>query len=793
MRARARDRIRTSPISSPATRALGLSRAIARALIPRAPSSFASPRRARTHHERIVKRRIDVRDAEHEFAFARLRPDVIRHRAKVARRAEARARVVPNARVPDRPTPETDRRTVCSYARSPAKTDLPDRRPRARRHVMTRARRTDALGRSSSALARRRRARTFASFVVVAACIAFARDVRARARESDVKARARDVTARAKDVRARARALTLSTHGALMTFDVDTRRSAIVHEGRGVYYGIFPADDVDASGRASDGRRAGRFAYVASRPDNAWKSSLKTESHEDSLLLIDLLSGELIRERALDAKFTHDVVRRGSQVFAADTGGGRVLELEYPSMRLKYAVKVGVRQHVNTIAPADVEEYGEHTVWAVLHNLGPSKLVLIDLEHGRVLKTLSNVGIKSHGCVPYEGGFLMLNSGEGMLIKVYLNDKNFDVLWTDPKHTFMKGLAVIDDVAYFGVSEFGERDERADPSKTSDVVAFDLASRTVLWRETVATRGLLNIIAAPMLDEASTWKPISWTRKEDPRPALDTDEDLLMKDVDADEDLLMKDVDADDVNDSVYASWIHLSHKEQAESKRLEKEDMLLIYKRIDVKDLQLYISSLPPDAFKLASQSDNARLGGRTDNMEMFKPNVDTMILIFSDRTGRESYIFPYWEKFKPFVTPILENLFNKQLGIEGDPVDHIIRLQFAVMNPDSEIKKHVDKGGWSRHYHRFHVPIFVPDKLAATEFTMGPVGQDTVDVPLSEGLPFEINNGVPHWVKNTADTWRIHLLIDFDEQPVPHEHRHELRPGQMCDYSKLDVGCLS
>ena len=40
----------------------------------------------------------------------------------------------------------------------------------------------------------------------------------------------------------RPRRLTLSSHGRLMWFDVDTRRAEVIHEGRGVYYGVFPAD-----------------------------------------------------------------------------------------------------------------------------------------------------------------------------------------------------------------------------------------------------------------------------------------------------------------------------------------------------------------------------------------------------------------------------------------------------------------------------------------------------------------------------------------------------------------------
>ena len=57
-----------------------------------------------------------------------------------------------------------------------------------------------------------------------------------------------------------------------------------------------------------------------------------------------------------------------------------------------------------------------------------------------------------------------------------------------------------------------------------------------------------------------------------------------------------------------------------------------------------------------------------------------------------------------------------------------------------------------------------------------------------LKEGAVFEINNGVPHRVNNDADTWRIHLLLDFAEDPLPKENHYSFAPGQQCGYHSLD-----
>jgi hypothetical protein len=54
------------------------------------------------------------------------------------------------------------------------------------------------------------------------------------------------------------RRLILASHGRLMWFDVDTRTSEVIHEGRGVYYGVFPADP------------DGNSIWVVSRPHN-WR------------------------------------------------------------------------------------------------------------------------------------------------------------------------------------------------------------------------------------------------------------------------------------------------------------------------------------------------------------------------------------------------------------------------------------------------------------------------------------------------------------------------------------------
>ena len=60
--------------------------------------------------------------------------------------------------------------------------------------------------------------------------------------------------------RSAARRLILASHGRLMWLDVDTRATEVIHSGRGVYYGVFPAD------------ASGSQIWVVSRPHN-WRPS----------------------------------------------------------------------------------------------------------------------------------------------------------------------------------------------------------------------------------------------------------------------------------------------------------------------------------------------------------------------------------------------------------------------------------------------------------------------------------------------------------------------------------------
>jgi hypothetical protein len=101
----------------------------------------------------------------------------------------------------------------------------------------------------------------------------------------------------------------------------------------------------------------------------------------------------------------------------------------------------------------------------------------------------------------------MLDSDSGALILLDPRSAEIEDLWVAPeKGKFLKGLTVLDDIAYFGVNIWEERSVRDDPRTSEEVAAFDLVNKQLLWRRKVATAGLLNIIGAPHLGEESTYR-----------------------------------------------------------------------------------------------------------------------------------------------------------------------------------------------------------------------------------------------------------------------------------------------
>lgn len=302
--------------------------------------------------------------------------------------------------------------------------------------------------------------------------------------------------------------LLLASHKNLIWYDVENDRSRVLNDEHRIYYGMFPGE---------------------SKRNSVWVISSKLDTRrmqakQDQMLEIEKFSGKVLKIVSLPSGFTHDAVRSpdGSKVFVSDTARGAVHIYKFPDLKHEKTITAfKPTDHINTFSPTN-----NGTLWVVLLNrVGKSFISLVDIETEQRICTLREVGEDVHGLIQMEdNSFLMLSSSETALIKIRVPKycppnralkADRTILWQykqsliqkkiDPK--FLKGLAVLDNVAYFGMSEYeGSREGRM--LSVCSLLAFDLRLGTLLWiRTNVGTKGLLNMIGTPQISITSTYKP----------------------------------------------------------------------------------------------------------------------------------------------------------------------------------------------------------------------------------------------------------------------------------------------
>lgn len=603
--------------------------------------------------------------------------------------------------------------------------------------------------------------------------------------------------------------LLLASHNRLLWYHYITGKTSILHQYQGVYYGNFPGTELDATGRPTS-------LWVVSRPHN-WHP---TETREH-LLQLDMTTGkELGAAVHIDSRFTHDAIRWGNKVYVCSTERGALLELSLPDMKQNRTLELFTRkEHLNSVTP-----FGSNKALVLLHNHGNSQVATVDLTEGRVLHRFKGIGRKSHGLVWWQGSLLVLNSEDGALIRVNPFDGSWATLYQVPEGgKFLKGLAVIDDTAFFGVSIFSKRQERGDKAANSQLAAFCLRSMTLLWRRQVATKGLLNMVSAPHLAVGSTYAALEPML---PRPHPDTDGARPLQDSTPYSE---RSGSTDPANSSPAQRTAAMTHAKfpaavdglwgsgqpRMDIARKHSRDVSpgiqLLLARVDVSAVQAaFIRSGDAIWHQEEQKRSNAFFAGRGANMAAFKPGVEAAHLIFSDRQGTKVFQFPWFHRFAALVEPLVDQVIGRRDS------SNIIRMQFARMRPGTRIKPHRDSGLWAMKAHRIHIPItasptvgfWVCPHINKTEQRSAASGAaserarvhhlsaanlsaskpDCWPIILEEGQAFEINNGLLHQVENNSNVTRIHLIIDVAETP---RGRTLLPAGTVCHYTPLAVAC--
>ncbi|KAI8468367.1 MAG: hypothetical protein J3K34DRAFT_459917 [Monoraphidium minutum] len=556
------------------------------------------------------------------------------------------------------------------------------------------------------------------------------------------------------------RALLLATHSRLLWYDPATDESTVLHEGEGVHYGMFPGEGSPPSS-----------VWTAIRPHN-WKPTTSKEH----LVEFDMRTGAELRRVEIPSRFTHDVVRAGRKVYVCDTGGGAILEYNFPAMTLARRVPLFTLQdHANTLAP-----YHPNETLVMLHNLGSSDMVRVDLtrEPPQVIGRLQGVGKKAHGIVKWHGAYITLDSDNGALTALRLSAGGAKVqrLWQAPEpHRFLKGLAVVDDVAYFGISEWAPRSARDDPGSNCQLAAFDLLRNKLLWRREVPTAGLLNIVGAPHLTEDSTYSA-SYTPKRVRSYKTPRSGEVVAEALRAQEAL--------GYTPKVGGYWSSGMPFLDASAKATPKPwtaGLQVPLMHLDVSEAKALLLATPPEVWTREYQAvHSAVMGGRESNTATFKPGVQGIALLFSAGSGEGLvYEFPLYKRFAPVLEPLIEEM------IGAPDMANIIRMQLALMRANnSDIRIHVDTGGYATYAHRLHIPLMTNPGVA---FDLCPFKDDAKTqqechkVPTWEGFAFELNNKVPHRVSNLGPSDRVHLVVDVAEVP---RQRAPLAAGTVCDY---------
>lgn len=98
------------------------------------------------------------------------------------------------------------------------------------------------------------------------------------------------------------------------------------------------------------------------------------------------------------------------------------------------------------------------------------------------------------------------------------------------------------------------------------------------------------------------------------------------------------------------------------------------------------------------------------------------------------------------------LLEIFN---DLEHEYVATVVRAEIVKMFANTNVRPHVDGGDMLNVSRRCHIPIITNKDVLFT------VMSNTIN--MEEGVCYEINNGMPHSVKNNSNFDRVHLIIDL------------------------------
>ena len=131
-----------------------------------------------------------------------------------------------------------------------------------------------------------------------------------------------------------------------------------------------------------------------------------------------------------------------------------------------------------------------------------------------------------------------------------------------------------------------------------------------------------------------------------------------------------------------------------------------------------------------------------------------DTKHIIFrfvhGNRDARDVYDTPAWPIWRHVLQPLMDDVAARYGFVR--PV--FPKVMLARLAAGQRIDRHTDGAGSNLQTHKIHVPLSTnPDVVFE-------VGEGTFR--LAEGRAYEVNNLVPHAVRNGGETDRVHLIFE-------------------------------
>jgi len=290
----------------------------------------------------------------------------------------------------------------------------------------------------------------------------------------------------------------LSAHKKLLWFNPATDSFELLHDGHGAYYSVIP-DSQEHIWVVS----TYRDLQGTDNADSIMKLQLPAPGHQASI----------VEQHSLQSKNTHSAVRAGNKLLVVNTRDGSVDEYLFPSIRFTRSFELFHRKdHLNSIALADPEG---HSFWVLRHGRQYNvKADMVKVAYGEIVDKIGDTGYGSHSIVYWKDSTVYMSARPASIWAVDMKTRRHTQLWThevdancgENQPFFAKGLAIVDDIAYFGLSRF---ETKREGRMNINVVMFavDLNKGVVLWQRPLPPdSGLVNEIIVPSLSDTSSWK-----------------------------------------------------------------------------------------------------------------------------------------------------------------------------------------------------------------------------------------------------------------------------------------------